>query len=116
MAATGHRRIDERSRALHRAIAEKLSRQPDLLQRARENLDRWMASGGSAMPYWRTWQQILDRPLPEILKLLVEDSEQMTALRQSSPFAGILTPRERWRIYEAFGSRAHHSGSRDHRG
>ncbi len=26
----------------------------------------------------------------------------MTAMRQSSPFAGILTPKERWAIYERY--------------
>ena len=26
----------------------------------------------------------------------------MTALRQANPFAGILTPRERWAIYAQF--------------
>jgi len=33
---------------------------------------------------------------------MVEDSEKMTAMRQSSPFAGILTPQERWAIYDQF--------------
>jgi hypothetical protein len=26
----------------------------------------------------------------------------MTAMRQCSPFAGVLTPRERWAIYDDF--------------
>jgi hypothetical protein len=33
---------------------------------------------------------------------MVEESEKMTAMRQSNPFAGILTPRERWAIYGQF--------------
>jgi hypothetical protein len=34
--------------------------------------------------------------------LLVSRSERATRLRQSSPFAGVLTPAERRRVYEAF--------------
>jgi hypothetical protein len=33
---------------------------------------------------------------------MVEESEHMTALRQATPFAGVLTARERWAIYERF--------------
>ena len=33
---------------------------------------------------------------------MVEESERMTAMRQTSPFAGLLTPRERWAIYREF--------------
>ena len=35
-----------------------------------------------------------------------EDSEPMRALRQATPFAGILTPTERWAIYDEFKSSA----------
>jgi hypothetical protein len=35
---------------------------------------------------------------------MVEESERMTAMRQANPFAGILTPRERWAIYDQFPS------------
>jgi hypothetical protein len=34
--------------------------------------------------------------------LITELSENATRLRQSSPFAGVLSPVERRRIYEAF--------------
>jgi len=34
--------------------------------------------------------------------LLGEESERMTALRQATPFAGVLEPAERWAIYEKF--------------
>jgi hypothetical protein len=36
------------------------------------------------------------------LALMVEESEKMTAMRQANPFAGILTHRERWAIYDRF--------------
>jgi predicted NAD/FAD-dependent oxidoreductase len=98
----GHQRIDQRSLALHRAIAEKLRAHPALLEIARDNLDRWTLMQSRSQPYWDAWRKILSRPLPEILELLGEESERMTALRQATPFAGVLEPAERWAIYARF--------------
>lgn len=98
----GHGRIDQRSLAMHRAIAEKLRSNPALLAIARDNLDRWSLTHGRSQQYWDAWREILDRPLGEVLDLMLEDSERMTAMRQATPFAGVLTPKERWTIYEQF--------------
>src|ERR1017187_3643387 len=98
----GHQRIDQRSLALHRAIAAKLRANPALLEIARENLDKWTLMESRSQPYWDAWREILSRPLPEILDLLGQESERMTALRQATPFAGVLEPAERWAIYERF--------------
>ena len=102
MTLRGHQRIDQRSLALHRAIAEKLRENPALLEIARDNLDRWSRAGSRSQPYWDAWREILSRPLPDILDLLGEESERMTALRQATPFAGVLQPAERWAIYAQF--------------
>ena len=101
---TGHQRIDRRSLELHRAIADKLRAHPELIGIARENLVRWAEVAGRSMPYWEAWREILDRPLPEILGLSVEDTERMAALRQATPFAGVLEPAERWAVYARFES------------
>jgi len=98
----GHQRIDQRSLALHRAIAEKLRADPERIAIALDNIERWSRAGGRSQPYWDAWREILSRPLPEILDLLGEESERMTALRQATPFAGVLTPAERWAIYGEF--------------
>ena len=98
----GHQRIDRRSLELHRAVAAKLQAHPGLVQIANDNLERWSASNGRSQPYWDTWREILKRPLAEVLALLEEDSERMDALRQATPFAGVLDPAERWAIYEQF--------------
>ena len=55
------------------------------------------------------------KQLDEILALMVEDTEVMRNLRQSSPFAGILEPKERWLVYDTFESGTHHPSSGDHR-
>src|SRR5207244_3977753 len=62
----GHQRIDQRSLALHRAIAEKLRAHPELIEIACDNLDRWTRAGSRSQPYWDVWREILRRPLPEI--------------------------------------------------
>ena len=99
---SGHRRIDERSLALHRAIADKLREQPELLQIARDNIVRWRVTAGRSLPYLDEWQRLFESPLDQLLSAIESDEERMTALRQSSPFAGVLTPHERWAIYERF--------------
>ena len=98
----GHQRIDRRSLELHRAIAAKLRANPDLLEIARGNLARWSATVGRSQPYFDAWREILNRPIEEILEVMVEESEHMTAMRQATPFAGILDPKERWAIYDRF--------------
>jgi hypothetical protein len=101
----GHQRVDQRSLELHRAIAQKLRTHPELLEIARDNLERWSQTAAHSTPYLGEWSRILDRPLPEILELIVEESEHMTAMRQNAPFAGILTPAERWAIYDEFAAK-----------
>lgn len=102
LSASGHLRIDRRSLALHRAVAEKLRTHPELIEIARENLSRWYAGAGRSQPYLDEWRRILDLPLEEVFALIQQDGERMTALRQSSPFAGILEPAERWAVYKRF--------------
>ena len=74
-ALTGHERIDQRSLALHRAIANKLQADPRLLGIARDNIARWWAAAGGSRPY---------RPMIEIAALLVEDSEHTRTLRRNT--------------------------------
>ena len=98
-----HSRLDVRSLAMHTLIARKLARDPGLLSVARENLRRWGERWGDDPPAWlEEWQAILKRQCMEVAALITDLSPRATRLRQSSPFAGALTPRERKRIYEAF--------------
>jgi hypothetical protein len=99
---TGHERIDARSLAMHRAIGVKLRANPALVKAARATLERWLERGGSAVPYYLRWREILSLPVEQVAEMLVAESEQMTALRQSSPFAGMLSNQERWAILEEF--------------
>jgi hypothetical protein len=92
-----HESIDRRSLALHEAVAAKLEHDPALVHVARANLERWLRT--VPRPALLEWQHLLDiTPLPQLLALLRSNDDHAARLRQSSPFAGILTPEERQSI------------------
>jgi len=98
-----HRLLDARSLAMHVMAVEKIERDPTLLSIPRRNLERWESHWRESPPAWLTqWQRILRQPWPAIAALITELSESATRLRQSTPFAGVLSPSERRKIYEAF--------------
>lgn len=98
-----HRILDARSLAMHCRIAQKISQRPGLIDKAADNLARWNAKSQGQQPiYLQEWQEILNRPWPEIADLITSMSEEATRLRSSTPFAGILTADEREQVYAAF--------------
>ena len=98
-----HRLLEARSLAMHALIAAKIASDPALLIKPRQNLERWSVRWGSDLPRWVVeWRRILDWPWSEIAALISEPSENAARLRQSSPFAGVLTAKERKRVYDAF--------------
>ena len=98
-----HRIVEARSLAMHCLIARKIEADRRLLAATRRNLTKWIARYGEDAPRaLDEWREILDRPWPEIAALITAADESATRLRQSSPFAGVLTPAERRRVYEAF--------------
>jgi hypothetical protein len=99
-----HSWIDVRSHALHDAVATKLERDPALIDVARKNLTRWLCV--TPAPAWLECQQLLETtPLTELTTLLRSRDERANRLRQSSPFAGLLTPQERRAIFDRYASR-----------
>ena len=111
-----HGRLDERSLALHRLVADKVLADPALLAKARENIRRWRANSGSATLTLTEWGEILDGTAEQVARLLTERSERASRLRQSSPFTGILTEAERRVIYESYSTRAYHPRGQPDRG
>ena len=99
-----HEWIDQRSLALDQAIAQKLQQRPDLLQKAKTNLVRWVQQQQPAVPaVLREWQKILETwPLEKILELLRSSDQEARRLRQSSPFCGVLSPEERLAIFKEY--------------
>jgi hypothetical protein len=101
-----HRLIDERSLAFDRLTAAKLAEDPSLIDRARSNIDRWLASPcPAARAAWLEWREILDGPVDSVRAVLLADDARARRLRQSSPFAGILSRAERSAILKEFQNR-----------
>lgn len=98
-----HRLLDARSLAMHALIARKITRDPALLAIPARNLERWQARGGERkLVYLNEWRRILGQPAAQVAAFITSLAPEATRLRQSSPFAGVLTSEERRRIYDAF--------------
>jgi hypothetical protein len=99
-AASAQRIIEDRILARHRRIAERLAHDPGLIDHAKSNLQRWAAiRGDDVPPTWLVeWQKILDGPVDDVVAILTERTEHAIRLRSCSPFAGALSPQERWQL------------------
>lgn len=100
-----HHLAELRSSAYHHAIADKLRARPDLLDTIRRRLqsqllDESQSAVSPSQRHWaQVWLQIIEQPLDELLVFIVERSDRADQLRQSTPFAGVLSPAERWAIH-----------------
>jgi len=93
---SGHDRARTRGLAYHRAVARGLRR--PMVAEARHVLFRWQEQGRIDKRYAERWERLLDRPIPEIRRALMDESPDADDLRQNSPFAGALSEPERRRI------------------
>ena len=106
-----HKTRDEEKLRYHQRIAEELRRDPErVMTTARANLARWRQTMGP-QPYYERWEEILETMAPEeIVALLLSNTEEGRSLRQSAPFAGVLTQEERDRYFASGGEGARGSG------
>jgi transcriptional regulator with XRE-family HTH domain len=99
-------REDRRSLALHRAIADHLTANPTkTLRQARRNLTGMRARNPQAADLFNEWDDILSRPVEAIVAAMLDPSQRVRDLRKVTPFAGVLEPHERTRVYREFASR-----------
>jgi hypothetical protein len=99
--ALKHRIIEARSLAMHCLAAQKIESDRALLEQVRSTLDKWLLRYGKEAPRALIeWKAAVRRPWPEVAALITDPGERATRLRQSTPFAGVLSARER--IYAAF--------------
>lgn len=96
---SSHRLAEERSLALHRAIAERVRDDASILPRARGRVRQWLETGQVARYWAEEWDRVLALSDQEICTWLVDESEHARAMRQVTPFAGVIDPRTRWRIW-----------------
>lgn len=97
-----HIRLDQRSLALHEAIAAKIKANPALIDKARQNIERWRTQSPSIAGPLNEWEGILNQGVDKTLVYMCDPGEEATRLRQSSPFAGILTESERLEIFHTY--------------
>jgi len=96
-------REDRRSLALHTAIAGRLATRPaETLARARITLERMRTANPAAAPLLREWEVLLSRPLSALLPVLTDPGAWERELRHVTPFAGVLSARERADVYREF--------------
>lgn len=85
---------------MYRLIADKIERDPSLLEIGLANIDRWIANGSDQQPKLREWRERIlaaqrsAEDLASLLALLREDSGQAEFERNFAPFAGVLTAAE----------------------
>jgi hypothetical protein len=101
-----HRLAEVRSLAYHRVIATRIAQEPALVAVARERMQSWGERRTLSGEYAARWLALLDGPRERLLEVLVEESEEGRALRQTTPFAGVLGARERRAIHRHARERA----------
>jgi len=97
-----HRHRESQSLQMHRRVAALMELDPDaVIGKALCNLHSWMASQQepSAVAVFQEWLDLFARTPPhDLAAFIVSDSECAARMRQSSPFAGVLSPQEVWAI------------------
>lgn len=93
-------REERRSLWLAHAVAGKIVSDPELArEKARVQVGRMRKSArGQALDWLDEWERLLDGPIGELLRKLLDPSPLGRELRQNSPFAGLLTVDERKRV------------------
>jgi hypothetical protein len=86
---------------MHGKVAAMMEHDPDaVICKALCNLHAWIERQQDSPPeVYLEWMDMLNHTPPrEIADFIVSDSEEAARLRQSSPFAGVLSPQEVWAI------------------
>lgn len=92
-----HGTAERRSIALHGLIAQRLD--DAIVALASRRARRWLGGEGPVpREAGERWAALLDGDRDDLAAALVRDDEEMRSLRQNTPFAGVVEPRERWRI------------------
>jgi hypothetical protein len=99
-----HRLAEARSLAYHEIVARRIADEPAILQRARERVAAWFRQVPPPH-HAMAWADKLSGTRASLPEFLVDPGEHARELRQSTPFAGALDPRERWRLWREVADR-----------
>jgi len=90
---------ERRSLAISTAVAAKLRENPgSVLAKARENIEKMRSIGPSEQRWVDVWESLVALGAGHVEALLTSTDEFARDLRQSSPFAGVLTEVERHEV------------------
>lgn len=96
----------EKSLWLHQAVLGALMANPDeVLKTAKDNITRWKKAhrpDGMSVRYLEQWERAIDRGVHDVVRIMVGTDERSSELRQNSPFAGVLSERQRTRVLQSF--------------
>ena len=98
-----HERLDERARVIAQAVAERIRRDPSLVEDARRYVETRLrsASSGERLEL-QEWLGILaTMSVPRLRRFLVQDDARAVRLRQSLPFLNVLSDEERRTLFAA---------------
>ncbi|MBU0507184.1 MAG: helix-turn-helix transcriptional regulator [bacterium] len=96
-------REDQRSLAYHQAIAKKIQKNPEItIERARNTLKRMSQKNPYAKALFNKWKQWLTLSVEELIQRILDPGIEARNMRQVSPFAGLLSPKERMQILKRF--------------
>ena len=94
-----HSLLDQRALEMDRLIASRIMEDSSVLDKARSTLARGLdIADHSSRPTLLEWKEILAGSPSQVREVLLGEDEDCKRLRQSSPFCGILTNRERTQI------------------
>jgi len=93
-----HDRAARRSLAYHRALARSLDRR--MADDALRQVWKWRLRGRIDPHYADRWERVLRGSVADVRRAISEDSQDAGDLRQSSPFAGMLSEPERRKLVQ----------------
>ncbi len=94
---------ERRTLSFHRAIADKLRADPEGVRRkALENIAhmRKVHGDGRSKVYLDSWELLIHGDDHKLLEAMTGQSRKARALQHASPFAGVLSEKERLAIFE----------------
>ena len=98
-AATPLDLASRRSLQMHRAVARRIARHPELIDVTRERLECLRRINPHGAMYHDRWSELIASPLPVLLRAMTEDSDAGATLRKESPFTILVTHEDRRRAF-----------------
>jgi hypothetical protein len=86
---------------MHACVAKRLLREPALAVQALKRLEKLREINPHGRRHHDRWQELLQGPSVELVRVMNECSEMADELRKESPMSVFVSPVERQRIFEA---------------